>query len=227
MKRLGIMLSTILLLSTAGQAADLGWNSGASPIYSPAPASGWSGFYAGINGGYGWGTLTREPAGGGPQTVNNTGGWNLGGQAGYNVDMGGFILGAEADLQWSSVGYTEDIPGIGSFKAGIDFYGTLRGRAGMAFGQVMPYVTGGFAAGRGTASVTNGVGVTTSQSATHMGWTAGVGLEAQATQNISIKTEYLYVDLGTQTYAGPLAGLGGIDATQRFSVVRAGINYKF
>jgi outer membrane immunogenic protein len=227
MKRLGIMLSTILLLSTAGQAADLGWNSGASPIYSPTPASGWSGFYAGINGGYGWGTLTRQPAGGGAQTVNNTGGWNLGGQAGYNFDMGGFILGAEADLQWSSVGYTEDIPGIGSFKAGVDFYGTLRGRAGMAFGQVMPYVTGGFAAGRGTASVTNGVGVTTSQSATHTGWTAGVGLEAQATQNISIKAEYLYVDLGTQTYAGPLAGLGGIDATQRFSVVRAGINYKF
>lgn len=227
MKRLGIMLSATLLLTTATQAADLGWNAGASPVYSPTPASDWSGFYAGVNGGYGWGTLTRQPVGGGPQTANNTSGWNLGAQAGYNMDMGGFILGAEADLQWSNVGYSEDIPGIGSFKAGVDFYGTLRGRAGMAFGQVMPYVTGGVAAGRGTASVTNGVGVTTSQSATHMGWTAGVGLEAQATQNISIKAEYLYVDLGTQTYAGPLAGLGGIDATQRFSVVRAGINYKF
>ena len=58
-------------------------------------------------------------------------------------------------------------------------------------------------------------------------YTAGVGLEAQATENVSSKAEYLYVDLGTQTYAGPLAGLGGIDATQRFSVIRAGINYKF
>ena len=227
MKRLGIMLAAILSLTVATQAADLGWNAGASPIYSPTPATGWEGFYAGVNGGFGWGTLTREPAGGGVETQNNSNGWNLGAQAGYNVDLGGAIVGIEGDLQWTNVGYSEEIPGIGSFKSGIDFYGTLRGRAGMALGQVMPYVTGGFAAGRGTASVTNGVGVTTSQSATHMGWTAGVGLEAQATSNISIKAEYLYVDLGTQTYGGPLAGLGGIDATQRFSVVRAGLNYKF
>ena len=137
------------------------------------------------------------------------------------------MLGTEADLQWSNIGYSEAIPGIGTFRAGIDYFGTIRGRGGFSFGQVMPYVTAGFAAGRGTASVTNGAGVTTSQGATHMGWTAGVGLEAQATENVSIKAEYLYVDLGTQTYAGPLAGLGGIDATQRFSVIRAGINYKF
>lgn len=227
MKRLGIMLSTLLLLTTAAQAADLGWNSGASPVYSPTPASGWSGFYAGVNAGYAWGTLIRQPAGGGAQTQNNTSGGQIGAQAGYNMDMGGFVVGGEADLQWSSIAHTEDLPGIGSFKAGIDFYGTIRGRAGMSFGQVMPFVTAGVAAGRGTASVTNGVGVTTSQSATHMGWTVGAGLEAQATENISIKAEYLYVDLGTQTYAGPLAGLGGIDATQRFSVVRAGLNYKF
>lgn len=226
MKRLGIMLSAILMLTTANQAADLGWNSGASPIYSPTPASGWSGFYAGVSGGYGFGTATVAPAPG-AQASNGTGGWNLGGQAGYNMDMGGFILGAEADLQWSNLGYTEDIAGVGSFKTGIDFYGTLRGRAGMAFGQVMPYVTGGVAAGRGSASLTNPGGVTTSQSATHTGWTAGVGLEAQATQNISIKAEYLYVDLGTQSYSGLPAGVGNIDATQRFSVVRAGLNYKF
>ena len=58
-----------------------------------------------------------------------------------------------------------------------------------------------------------------------MGWTIGAGLEAQATSNLSIKAEYLYVDLGTQTYAG-LPG-GSVDATQRFSVIRAGLNYKF
>lgn len=223
MKRLGIMLSAITLLTSGAQAADLGWNSGASPMYSPTPASGWSGFYAGVSGGYGWGTQTVTPAPG-AQATNNTGGWSLGGQAGYNMDMGGFILGAEGDLQWTNVNFSEAVPG-GTFKTGIDFYGTLRGRAGMSFGQVMPYVTGGIAAGRGSASYDNGV--VTSQSATHMGWTAGVGLEAQATSNISIKAEYLYVDLGTQTYSGLPAPIGNIDASQRFSVVRAGLNYKF
>ncbi|MET3928039.1 outer membrane protein [Devosia sp. 2618] len=226
MKRFGIMLSAILLASTGAQAADLGWNSGASPIYSPTSAANWSGFYAGVNAGYGWGTLTREPSAGGPKHENNSGGFSLGGQVGYNLDLGGFVLGTEADLQWANIGYSEDIANVGSFKSGIDFYGTIRGRAGFAFGQVMPYVTGGFAAGRGTSSVTSG-NVTTSESANHMGWTVGAGLEAQATENISFKAEYLYVDLGTQTYAGPLGGLNGIDATHRFSVVRAGLNYKF
>ncbi|HEY0032717.1 MAG TPA: outer membrane protein [Devosia sp.] len=225
MKRIGIMLSATLLLSSAVNAADLNWNSGPSTIYSPTPATGWSGFYAGINGGYGWGTLTREPAGGGPQVETNTDGFQLGGQAGYNMDMGAFVLGAEADLQWSNIGYSEDIPGVGSFESSIDFFGTIRGRAGMSFGAVMPYITGGFAAGRGSASVTDPANVVTSQSANHIGWTVGGGLEAKATENITFKAEYLYVNLGTQTYNG--LPTGNADVTQNFSVVRAGLNYKF
>ena len=225
MKRQAISLAALLLLTTAAHAADLGWNSGTSPVYSPTPASGWSGFYAGINAGFGWGTLSRQPAGGGVTTQNNSGGGQLGAQAGYNMDMGGFVIGAEADLQWSAIGYNEDVPGVGSFKAGVDVFGTVRGRAGMSFGSVMPYVTGGFAAGRGTASLTDPGNVVTSQSATHVGWTVGAGLEAKATDNISLKAEYLYVDLGTQTYNG--LPVGNLDITQRFSVVRAGVNYKF
>lgn len=225
MKRLGIMLSAIVLLSGAAQAADLSWNSTPSTVYSPTPAANWGGFYAGVNGGYGWGTTTRRAAGGGPETSNNSGGWQLGGQVGYNMDMGGFVIGGEADLQWANIAYSEDLGAAGTFKAGTDFYGTVRGRAGMGFGAVMPYVTGGFAAGRGTASLTNPGGVVTSQSANHIGWTIGAGLEAKASDNISFKAEYLYVDLGTQTYNG--LPVGNQDVTQRFSVVRAGLNYKF
>lgn len=224
MKRLGIMLSALLLLPASSQAADLGWNSGPSPIYSPTPAASWGGFYAGLNGGYGWGTITRTPAGG-AAVASNSGGWQIGAQAGYNMDMGGFVLGAEADLQWSGIGYSELLPGGNTFKASTDFFGTLRGRAGMSFGQVMPYVTGGLAAGRGTASITDPGNVVTSQSNNHLGWTLGAGLEAKATENISFKAEYLYVDLGTQSYAG-LPG-GNLDVSQRFGVVRAGVNYKF
>lgn len=226
MKLFGIMLSVPLLLSAvAANAADLSWNGGGNTMYSPAPATGWGGFYAGINAGYGWGTLTREPAGGGVEVENNSDGFQFGGQAGYNVDMGGFILGAEADLNWSNIGYTEEIPGIGSFESGIDYYGTIRGRAGMAFGAVMPFVTAGFAAGRGSASITDPANVVTSQSANHVGWTLGGGLEAQATENISFKAEYLYMNLGTQAYNG--LPTGNTDVTQNFSVIRAGINYKF
>lgn len=227
MRTLILALTSTALLTVAAQAADFAYGS-ASPVntmYSSNSAFQWSGFYAGVNGGYGFGTLSQEPVAGGVVTEDNTGGWNLGAQAGYNVDMGGFVLGGEADLQWSSVGYDEDLGAVGTLESSVDGFATLRARAGVAFDRVMPYVTGGVAIGRGTVSVTDPADVVTSQSNTHVGWTAGAGLEAAATDNITIKAEYLYVDLGTQSYS--TAPGGNTDVTQRFSLIRAGINYKF
>ncbi|SMQ75689.1 outer membrane immunogenic protein [Devosia lucknowensis] len=224
MKHSLLALSALLLAAASAQAADLNWanNNATSPMYSPTSAAQWTGFYAGVSGGYGWGTTGITPANPGGQVNNNSGGWTLGGQAGYNVDMGGFVLGGEADLQWANIGYSEPIGG-GTFTAKTDMFGTLRARAGVPVGQVMPYATLGVAYGRGSATVDTGV--TTTQTANHFGWTAGVGLEAQATNNLSFKAEYLYVDLGSQAYNG--LGIGARDVTQRFSVVRAGVNYKF
>src|SRR4051812_47897415 len=102
MRKLVLALTSTALLTATAHAADLGWNGSTSPVgnmYSGTSAFQWSGFYAGVNAGYGFGTLSREPVGGGVVTENNTGGWDLGAQAGYNVDMGGFVLGGEADLQ--------------------------------------------------------------------------------------------------------------------------------
>jgi len=225
MKRALLLLSAATLLTSTAAAADLGWNSGASPMYSPSPATSWSGFYAGVAGGYGFGSFTRQATAGGPQTNTNAGGFTIGATAGYNADMGGFVIGAETDLQYSAIGYSEAIGGGSTFKASTDFFGTVRARGGMSFGSVMPFVTGGFAYGRGTASVTDATNVVTSQSNTHYGWTLGAGLEAKATDNISIKAEYMYVNLGTQPYN--LGAAGSFDVTQNFSVIRAGVNYKF
>jgi outer membrane immunogenic protein len=224
MNRFGVLFAASLLLTGSALAADLSWNSSTSPMYSPTPVTGWSGFYAGVNAGYGWGNVNRETSAG-ASIDNNTGGGVFGAQAGYNMDLGGFVVGAEADLQWSGIGYSDDLGGGSTLKASTDVFGTIRGRAGVGLGKVMPYVTGGFAAGRGSVSTTDNQNVVTSQSNTHTGWTVGAGLEAQATDNVSIKAEYLYVDLGTQTYSG-LPG-GNINASQRFGVVRAGLNYKF
>ena len=225
MKRTALTIAALMLFAPAVHAADLGWNAGTAPMYSAAPASSWDGLYAGVNAGYGWGTLTRQPTGGGVRAETNSGGWQFGAQAGYNADMSGIVLGAEGDIQFSSIGYEQDMGATGKFKSGMDVYGSFRGRAGVTFGAVMPYVTGGFAIGHGSASLTNPANVVTSQSATHVGWTLGGGLEAQATDKITLKAEYIYTDLGTQTYNG--LPIGNQDITQRFGVVRAGINYKF
>ena len=219
-----LALSALLLAPATAQAADLNFGSTSpSPIYSPTSVALWTGFYAGVSGGFAWGTTVNSPALPGGETDNNSSGWTLGGQAGYNMDMGGFVLGGEADLQWANIGYEENIAG-GTFEAKTDFFGTLRARAGVPIGQVMPYATLGVAYGRGSATVDTGI--TSTQTANHFGWTAGVGLEAQATSNLSFKAEYLYVDLGSQPYNG-LPTVGNRDIGQRFSVVRAGLNYKF
>ncbi|MCS6762343.1 MAG: porin family protein [Candidatus Devosia symbiotica] len=225
MKRQALFFAALMLFVPMVHAEDLGWNSGSSTMYSPTPASSWEGFYAGINAGYGWGSLVCQPVGGGAKSENNSGGWQLGAEAGYNMDMGSFVLGAEGDIQFASIGYEQNLGITGKLKSGMDVYGTIRGRTGMTFGAVMPYLTGGFAAGRGSVSLTDPANVVTSQSATHLGWTLGVGMEAQATNQITIKAEYLYVDLGTQTYNG--LPIGNHDITERFGVVRAGINYTF
>ncbi len=224
MLRSGIALLVAVCLTTTAQAADLGWNSGASSsnVFSPVSATQWTGFYAGVSGGYGWGTTSISPAVG-AAIENNSSGWLVGAQAGYNMDMGGFVLGGEADLQWANIGHSEPF-GAGTFTAKTDFFGTLRARAGVPIGQVMPYGTVGVAYGRGSATEENGA-LASTQTNNHFGWTAGVGLEAQATDNLSIKAEYLYVDLGSQSY-NTLPG-GGRDIAQSFSVIRAGVNYKF
>ena len=230
MNRQTLLLATALLVTVpaAAQAADLGWNNGggASTIYSSNSAFNWTGFYAGVSGGYGWGTLNREDIGGGNNRKDDTNGWNLGGTVGYNMDMGGFVVGAEADLSWTNIAFSQNVGGTGEYKSSVDAFGTLRARGGMAFGQVMPYATLGVAWGRGTSSFTDNNNVVTSQSNNHLGWTAGVGLEAAATENITFKAEYLYVDLGSQRYGG-LPGGAANESTQRFGVIRAGVNYKF
>lgn len=227
MKRSAIVMSAVLALTASANAADLGWNGGGapaspSPMFTSSSVVDWNGFYAGVNGGYMWGTTTTRPAL--ASTDNNSSGWTAGGQAGFNMDLGGLVVGGEADLQWANLAYNEPLAGGGTFESKLDMFGTARARAGGTFGQVMPYVTLGAAFGRGTTQTISG-GTTTSQNATHFGWTAGVGIEAKATDNLSVKAEYLYVDLGNQTYNLPATGSREIG--QRFSVIRAGINYAF
>jgi len=224
------ILTGALLVCAPAMAADLGWGGtatgGGTDLFTSSSVYDWSGFYAGVNGGYGWGNVSSDPTGVGGSTDTNSGGWALGAQAGYNVDFGGFVVGAEADLQWANIGFSEDFgPAIGTSETTIDGFATVRGRAGASFGQVMPYFTGGFAVARGTVSTTDPGGVVTSQSNNHMGWVLGGGLEAAATENITLKAEYLHVNLGEQTYS--TAPGGAADIGHSFGIIRAGINYKF
>src|SRR5215212_8740373 len=78
-----------------------------------------------------------------------------GGQIGYNMQFGSFVLGAEADLQYADLGGKgRYIQRAGAWYnigngGGLDYFGTVRARLGLAIDRALVYGTGGFAYGGG------------------------------------------------------------------------------
>src|SRR5829696_7019998 len=102
------LLSSVALLGfTAGaMAADLPRRA-APPIYAPVPLFTWTGFYVGVNAGYGWNSGNSsyiDPAFGYGSSSGDDGGFVGGAQIGYNYQIGSFVLGVETDLQYADVG---------------------------------------------------------------------------------------------------------------------------
>src|SRR6185437_2529291 len=107
MKRLILAAGAgLLALAMAGpsSAADLPRPAYKAPAYVAAPFS-WSGFYVGINGGYGWGTSSWSN---GAVFGNfDTKGYLAGGTLGYNLQTGVWVWGLEADLDYSTLKGTD------------------------------------------------------------------------------------------------------------------------
>jgi outer membrane immunogenic protein len=172
----------------------------------------WNGFYIGGNVGHGWGESRSAILG-----RADTDGFAGGGQIGYNWQFSpNWVFGIEADIQGA------DIKGGNALHvSSTDMYGTVRGRLGYAFNNVLVYGTGGFAWARNEifdpASVQ-------ALSRTHTGYTFGGGLEYAFAPQWSAKVEYLYVDLGRETYD---FAAGAISQRSDFSTVKFGVNYRF
>jgi len=210
-----------LMSAQCASAADLS----VAPLYKApppamAPAYNWSGFYLGINGGGGWGHSNWDAS----ATRINTSGGLVGGTAGYNWQLGNAVLGIEGDIDWANLKgtNTSTLCPLGCSTSDT-WLSTVRGRAGYAFGNVLPYVTGGLAVGDIRAATPGFVGATN----TSAGWTAGAGLEVGLTGNWSAKAEYLYVDLGRFNCGVNCNGLPTDNVSMHDNVVRAGVNYRF
>jgi outer membrane immunogenic protein len=196
----------IALATGAASAADLGRGPYGAPSYAPATIQtySWMGPYLGANLGYQWGDVTNNPT--------SPSGFAGGLQAGYNFQSGGFVFGGETDIQFSGA---EDA--FAAWKFSNPWFGTLRARLGYAFNNILLYGTGGLAYGdvRGRFA-----GV--SETHTHLGWTAGLGIEVGLTPNWSAKAEYLYVDFGQRGYA-----ITGTQNALESNLLRFGVNYRF
>lgn len=97
----------------------------------------------------------------------------FGAYAGYNVQFDEVVIGIEADYtsfgrdgttsdsiartRTNSTGLLETVALAGTSTTKINDFGTIRARAGYAFGNLLPFVTGGLAIGR--ARIADGVAI--------------------------------------------------------------------
>jgi outer membrane immunogenic protein len=231
----------------------------------PSRASTWTGFYFGLNSGAAWPDTHNVRFSG---TDTGTGGFGSeigdgttprqarldwgksftgGAQAGYNLQVGGIVLGMEADLQWLnghaefSADSTNPLrPTITtSATREMNMLATLRGRLGATLWErSLLYATGGLAIADATlqiASTCPGCApprdVTSSSAGTPIGWVIGGGYEAALTDRLSLKAEYLHYDLGenrtkiTYDYPGNTSSMTG-KVRDEGNIVRVGINFK-
>jgi outer membrane immunogenic protein len=216
MKKLLLMTVAFAALGMApAGAADL-----AARTYTKAPPMAvlptWTGFYIGAMGGY----ASQD------DDFGMKGGF-AGGTLGYNWQMGGLVLGIEADAAWADISSSVGVPGFVTFDSKIQDLGTVRGRVGYAVNQVLFYGTAGFAWADNKASVNvAGVGGL-SDSQVHTGWTAGAGIEYMFAPHWSLKGEYLYRDLGSENYFSSIVAGGVNSGSLKLHSGQVGVNYHF
>jgi outer membrane immunogenic protein len=204
--------------ANVAMAADLPTHK-APPAYTAPYASlpySWTGFYFGVNGGFGIGNSGGfgEPSGG-----------LVGGTVGYNYQIGQFVIGAEGDWDFADLNHGA-ANSLANYQIRQDDIVTARGRLGYALDRTLLYVTGGYAGVHEHASYYDPItGFNGSQSHWRDGGVIGGGVEYAFTNNISAKAEYLYLPTGSNGYFGstPYETRG----PSGDSLFRVGLNYKF
>lgn len=239
-----------LAVATPAIAADLRpMATKAPPMVAYAPFS-WTGFYVGFNAGYGFGgdneVETRGIDDDDDDFRSRFGdlereGFIGGLQLGYNWQVNNIVFGLETDIQYTDL---EDertqFRGGDQFRSSysqhLEFLGTFRGRLGLAFDRTLLYITGGLAYGGVDNEVDFRSGGITAfrgrEDDIRVGYTIGGGLEYAVTNNISLKAEYLYYDLGEDdVFAGVRAPFTGRGYFSEFRndghIIRGGINFRF
>jgi outer membrane immunogenic protein len=193
-----------------------------APVYRPAPivplVYNWNGFYVGGHVGAGW-------------SDGGDAGFLGGGQAGYNYQIGQWVLGAEWQMSATSIKDTVSASfifpgfavGAASIEARLDWVSTFAARFGWAFDQWLVYGKVGGAWAHTSVDIVNSInsiagslGMATSFDRTVSGLLLGVGAEYALWDNWTAKVEYNMMDFGSDFFT---------DST--FHVVKAGVNYHF
>jgi len=204
-----------------------------------APAAyNWSGFYIGAYLGADWGHTSWNFVGTGATVDPHFAGLLGGGEIGYNYQVGKWVLGVEGDVGWTNARGAQPCPSGFFYNCEIStsWLSTATARIGYAYwDRLLTYVKGGAVIAQDRADIVCDTGSrptggrvdgcpSQSDSKTRAGWTIGWGTEFGLTQNLSVKTETMYFDLGSDRY-----NVGGtpIDIQKNGFISTVGLHYRF
>lgn len=233
MKRLLLAGAAVAALATGAQAADLGSPRGPVADVVVAPVFSWTGFYLGGQIGGVWarqGGSNTTLAGGNPVALAYGAGFVGGLHAGFNYQVNRIVLGAEADLEFSTVsGARRGVSG-GLFDLTMrqSFMGSVRARAGVAMDRTLFYVTGGvaFTSARNTLAFAGAAPFHTFTT-TRAGWTVGAGVEHAFTPNWTARLEYRYANFGSFSNANAVTNSRFNISPKDDHAIRLGVSYLF
>ena len=241
---LGTVGLVALSLSAPASAADLG----ARP-YSKAPPMiaaiyDWSGFYVGLNGGWGsshkcWDFTTPAGVFVAAEGCHNATGGTVGGQVGYRWQASSWVFGLEAQGNWADFkGRNTSIlfaPFVNDTR--VNAFGLFTGQVGYAFNNALLYVKGGAAVTSDRYRSLNAanVVVTNNVDDTRWGGVVGVGLEYGFAPNWSAAVEYDHMFMQNKTYTFTNNGVAGVAGTlygtdrirQDVDLVTVRVNYRW
>ena len=210
--KLSVVAAALVSTPVAADAAS-------APFYPAAPVIPiyyWTGFYVGGHLGAGW---------------SGDGGFLGGGQAGFNYQVGQWVLGVEGQLSATSIKDTVSAivvsPGFAvasaSAEARLDWISTLAARVGWAFDRWLAYgkVGGAWAhvsvdAVAGITTINGGASAAASASKTSSGLMLGFGTEYALWGNWTAKAEYNMMDFGNDFITD-----------NKLHLFKAGVNYRF
>jgi|EndMetStandDraft_7_1072992.scaffolds.fasta_scaffold85816_1 outer membrane immunogenic protein len=240
-----VLLTTTALIALGiapAAAADL-----AARPYTKAPpmavAYNWSGFYAGVNGGWGSSRQRWDETSAGfaiAEGDHDATGGTVGGQIGYRWQAATWVFGLEAQGNWADFHGRNAILFNPAFSndTRVDAFGLFTGQVGYAVNNVLFYLKGGAAVTSDRYRVLatgTGVQIANNIDDTRWGGVVGAGIEYGFTPNWSAGIEYNHMFMQDKTYnfvnngvafpAGTLAAQSRI--RQDVDIITARVNYRF
>jgi outer membrane immunogenic protein len=242
MKRLLVGALALFAMSAAmpAIAADLPAQTySKAPVLMPALYD-WSGFYLGLNGGWGtesrcWDSISANGAIIAADGCHNTSGGFAGGQLGYRFQTGPWVWGLDlqgdwADLKGSSVSIVNP---ANINRSRMDGFGLFTGQIGYAFNTALLYFKGGGAlvADRNDV-ISNGVIVASAPGDNRWGGTVGLGAEFSFAPNWSaaVEWDHLFIANNNAAFtmpAGGVFGTGGDRLRGDADMVSVRVNYRW